>query len=210
MKKLLLLLLLIPALTFAQDDWKFTKEKDGIKVWTKEVPGSNFKAFRGQAVLNCKLSAVVAVFHDLSGYPNLFPDCSYSELLSMPDEQHHTHYLQFSAPWPVTDRDAAYENTYTYDPATKTLTVIGRCKPNAKPKDGDYIRIPKGDVHWTFTDNGNGTVTVDYNAHPDPGGSIPAWLANSTAVDQPMGTLTNLRKRVQDSKYTGKSYGFLN
>jgi len=36
-------------------------------------------------------------------------------------------------------------------------------------------------------------TSVTYQVHADPGGAIPVWLANATAVDTPYDTLKNLR-----------------
>ncbi len=39
----------------------------------------------------------------------------------------------------------------------------------------------------------NNNVTVIYQFHGDPGGDVPAWLANSFVVSHPYKTLQNLK-----------------
>ena len=37
---------------------------------------------------------------------------------------------------------------------------------------------------------------VEYQAHVEPGGSMPAWLANKFVVDAPFETIRDLRELV--------------
>jgi hypothetical protein len=50
---------------------------------------------------------------------------------------------------------------------------------------------------------------LDYEFQSDPGGAVPAWLANSTVIDTPMDMLTNFHRLVKLEKHRNKSYAFI-
>ena len=51
----------------------------------------------------------------------------------------------------------------------------------------------RGVCSWTVTPEAEGRTRVVFEMHLEPGGGIPAWLANSRVVDSPFETLKNLR-----------------
>ena len=43
----------------------------------------------------------------------------------------------------------------------------------------------------------------------DPGGNIPAWVANTVIEESPFRMLTNFHKLVKLDRYKGKKFGFI-
>jgi len=68
--------------------------------------------------------------------------------------------------------------------------------------DEDCVPVTKLRGFWRFTLKQDGVIYVEYETHADPGGDLPSWLANSFVVGQPLGSLENLRKRVEANTYT--------
>ena len=60
----------------------------------------------------------------------------------------------------------------------------------------DFLRIREGSGYWELTEDDNKNVKVIYQFHGEPGGDIPAWLANSFVVRHPFETLKNLKNRL--------------
>ncbi|MCU1280096.1 MAG: hypothetical protein JWM53_3642, partial [bacterium] len=46
-------------------DWQFVKQSDGIVVQRRIVAGSSLKEFRGHAVVQAPVAAILAVFSDV-------------------------------------------------------------------------------------------------------------------------------------------------
>jgi len=46
---------------------------------------------------------------------------------------------------------------------------------------------------WIFENLDTKKTKVTYQMHAEPGGSLPAWLINSSVVDPPYKTLINLK-----------------
>jgi hypothetical protein len=92
----------------AQGDWVLQKDKDGIQVYTKEMPGSNFKAFRGVTILECSMESIISVFMDAAACVDWMQNCKSSRFLENNGTLKTLTYIQTEAPWPVKDRDGIY------------------------------------------------------------------------------------------------------
>lgn len=202
-------MLVFSPFSFAQYQWELAKEKDGISVYTSPVSGSSFDASKVSSEIEASLSVVTAIFQDVEHFTDLFASTQSARLLERSGETYQVHYIVSEAPWPVSDRDGIYTYRFNYQAAAKQLTIEQRNKPTYLPEESGMVRIPKCQGTWTFKELGNGRLAVTYIFHAEPGGSIPAWAANMGTVDLPFETMENLKQRIKQTKYQGKSYQFL-
>ncbi|MBL4585934.1 MAG: hypothetical protein JKX84_02590 [Flavobacteriales bacterium] len=202
-------LLLIIAPAFAQNVWDLKKDKDGIKVYTRSVGGSSMKATKAVTILNCDLHTCVAVLKDIDHLKNLFPDCSVSKKIEQ-SEMEQIHYLELDAPWPVTDRDAAFRLVYRFDSESQSVIVDANPITGKYPEQKGKVRLTTGKGEWRFRQISEQTTEVIYSAHIEPGGSIPMWLANSVVEENPYRMFTNFSELIKLERYRGKKFGFIN
>jgi len=181
----------------AEDVWSLAKDADGIKVYVRKVEGSPLREFRGEAQLNSTPDKVVAVLRDANAFRQWMPDVAASELLKATDTEQF-HYLDNKAPWPVSHRDGVYHFTYSRT-ADGAVTVLVEALPDYMPLREGKVRIPQANGQWRLVPGTEG-VSVTYQMHASPGGSIPNWLANQTVVDTPFGTLKALRSRLEEAR----------
>ncbi|HPG51884.1 MAG TPA: hypothetical protein PLL11_15020, partial [Spirochaetota bacterium] len=87
------------------------------------------------------------------------------------------------------------------DPKSLTVTLTIRAVPDMLPPVNGRVRIRKLDAVWTFRPEGNGDVTVVYQLHSEPGGSLPPGLANMAVTDLPFNTFIKLRNIIKEEKY---------
>jgi len=210
MRSILTFLLLLTSFSiFAQEDWTLQKDKDNIKVYTKKVEGYSMKASKAESVLETTVPRLVAVLMDADNFYKVVPTSKSSELLKKVNESEKIYYISTDAPWPVSDRDGIYSFNFSQNPNTKAVTVEIDCLPDFIPKKEDHVRVPRSEGRWRFTPLSNGKVKVEYQNVTDPGGSIPAWLANSSVINIPFDTIKNLKKRVAMEQYDGQTFTFL-
>jgi hypothetical protein len=197
MNKFLLLILLVIN-PFLNSDWKLKKEKDGIKIFTCNVKGSSFDEFKGITTIEeSSLAEILEIILDVKNYESLFPDCMNPKVLKQEGKYYDIHHIQVKAPWPVKYRDSVYEQKAVVDNNGKHAIVTLNPLPDYIPEDKDFVRIREGSGFWELTEDDSNNVNVIYQFHGEPGGDIPAWLANSFVVSQPFETLKNLRNRVK-------------
>lgn len=203
------ILLLLPAMSFAQSKWEFRKEKDGIKIYTRDVAGSAMKATRAETVFDAPVGNCIAVLQDVDGFTKLFPSCMYAERISTSGDSVQTQYMRLKAPWPVTNRDYAFKYIFRKGETKNAVKVVTSCVPNAYPPDRAFIRLDKGDGLWVFTPTQDGRTKLVYEFHGSPGGSVPEWLANSSVVDSPLGMLENFHRMVKEEKHRNRRFSFM-
>ncbi len=198
MHKLLLIitLSLITSLSFSASEWELKKDENGIKVYVRSVEGSSFKEYKGETVIhNTTVKDVLNIIFDVKNYDKLFPDVSGQKLLKQIGEYHNIHYIIIHTPWPISNRDNVTELNASLSDDGKSATVTINALPDYIPAEKGLVRV-KGKGTWQLKETGNGDVNVVYQYHGSPGGSVPAWLANSFVVSHPFETLENLHKRV--------------
>lgn len=132
--------LLVGQAAFAQDGWSLAKDAEGIKVYVRNVEGSPLREFRGEVRLKAAADDVVKVLRDANAFRQWMPDVAASELLKATDTEQY-HYLDNSAPWPVSNRDGVYH--FTYEKAGDgAITVRVEAVLDYLPLRKGKVRIP--------------------------------------------------------------------
>lgn len=197
-KLLFISTMLLAATSMNSSSWELKKDEDGIKVYVRTVEGSSFKEYKGETVLkNTTLTKVLSVIFDVENYDNLFPDVSDQKVVKQISKYHNVHYVKVSTPWPVSDRDNVTELEATVSDDGKSANISINARPDMVEKKKNLVRISAGKGHWELKENDDNSVSVLYQYHGNPGGSIPSWLANSFVVSHPFETLENLHERVK-------------
>jgi hypothetical protein len=178
-------------------DWELKKQSSGINVYTRSFEGSSFDEFRGVTVLpDVTLTEVLNVILDVQKYDDLFPDCMNPKILKQEGKWYDIHYIQTKGPFPVKDRDSVFEQKTVIDQNGKHARVTLKPLPDYISEKENMVRVKKGSGFWDLKEDDRKNVTVIYQFHGEPGGDIPAWLANSFVVSHPFETLKNLKKRL--------------
>jgi hypothetical protein len=177
------------------DDWQTAKDQDGIKVSLSEVPGSQYKAYRGVTVIKAPLAKVQALQEDVAGACAWIHECKSQKLLKKEGDQAWT-YTQFNTPWPVTARDSVLKVT-TVQGADGSLTRNLEGVPSYIPEEKGFVRVAQVKGFWKLVPKGGDNTEVTYQVHTEPGGSVPSWLANKFVVDAPFNTLKGLKEKAE-------------
>ncbi len=115
--------ILVSVNTGSKTDWKLRRETAGVKIYTRNVEGSPFEEFKGVVTIpNTTLTSVLDVIMDVQHYPVNFPNCGSAQVLVQKSKYDDIHYITIKAPWPVTDRDAIYEASTTFQKTAGTPT----------------------------------------------------------------------------------------
>ena len=182
----------------AKTDWKLRKEAAGVTIFTRNVDGSPYKEFKGVVTItNTSLTKVLDIITDVNHYPSNFPNCGSAKVLVQKSKYDDIHYLTITAPWPVADRDAIYEATTTISQDGKRAQVKLDPRGDYIEENKNFIRVHNGSGFWDLEEIAPNTVQVVYQFHADPAGEIPAWVANSVIVSNPLKTLENLKRLVE-------------
>jgi len=199
----------VSAVAQGEEVWELKKEEDGISVYFRDVEGSDFKEMKMTITLNTSLSSIIALFKDVDAYDEWVYLCESSRIVKEGDDLNQYYYSITTAPWPVSKRDVAVHSVIEQDPHTKIITSISQTMEGLAPEVDGNVRITYLKSVWTLIPLNNGAVHITYILGVDPGGLIPAWLANMTMSIGPYKTLIGMKEALKKDKYRNASYTFI-
>lgn len=183
-------------------DWELELEEDKaqLKIYTRKIEGSSLKEFKGEMLVDTTLTALASLLLDADAAPEWMHQCEKFEVIEKVAPQNIVIHFINGAPWPVSDRDAIVSSKMSQNPETLAVRIDVKALTDYLPEDDDYVRIPRMEGHWAFIPQ-DGKILVRYQIHAEPGGSLPAWLANSVVVDTPQHTMLNMLDMLKRDKY---------
>jgi hypothetical protein len=177
------------------DEWKLAKDEDGVKVYTRSVEGSKYKAYRGVITIKATPERIEQLQEDTTNSCKWLYRCQQLKVLKYQGQDSWT-YMRIEMPWPVAARDVVL-HIKTEQAGTGGFIRYLKGEPTYTPPADGYVRVSSFEGKWQVLPKAAGTVEVTYEAQSEPGGSIPSWLANSFVVDAPFNTLQGLRKAAE-------------
>lgn len=199
MIKLIILWLLFNDITSQQQVWEKMKDEDGIKIYTREVPGSDFKEFHAEMYVECiALPNILDAIMNVEEYDQIIPDCYNPKVLKKIGETYIVYHLVTKTPWPFKDRDGIYEQTLNVSYRDSISRISIKVLPDYLPEMDSYKRIQYGVGFWEVRKIKAGSYQVVYQFHADPEEKVPDWIAKSYIVEDPFITLQNLRFMIQN------------
>jgi len=199
MRRFLLLTLL--TLPLAADDWKYAKSADGVTAYTRSVLTSSFKEYKVDTEIEATLSQVVAVLMNVAELPQWVDRCAEAKILKEISATESIARTVTVSPFPLKNREAIAHGKLTQDPHTKIVTLTSTGRPDFTPPNVLFERVKELRGRWVLTPKPGGKVHIQMIGHTDPGGIIPAAIANQFVVMIPFNTIKNLRKQVKKEKY---------
>ena len=202
------LLLALGALFFSTPSlaagWEQILVDDGIRVSTRQIEGRELPAFKGVGVVNAPMVDVLAVLTDTPRRVEWVHKCSDSRLLEEVTEKNRVIYSRTKAPWPVSDRDVVVRTRSSVNWEKKEIMIRfkeDRSYPFSKLEG--VVRIPRIEGFYRLQALGENKTRVTYQIDAEPGGSLPAWLAELTSRKIPYETIMGLRSQVKKTQASG-------
>lgn len=180
--------------------WDFVKEKDGIKIYTRNELNSSLKSYKGEVTFKASLDKVNLLVGDVKNLDWWDKNISNIKVIDFEKNKFIRYYLVYHVPWPLSNRDLALESQITTDPATGVRTVFSKPVFNLVPEKKDLVRIKKYWQKWTVEPMDKGYVHVILEGFVDPNGNIPSWIYNMVITETPFNVIHSLRERALSLK----------
>ncbi|HMZ33938.1 MAG TPA: hypothetical protein PKX89_04460 [Chitinophagales bacterium] len=194
---LLLSLTLLATSTFAQENWKLEKDKNGIKVWNRKVAGTAIKEFKVSTIINTSTEKMLAFLKNTAKYDQWMykvDEGSVKVLKRVSDNDYYT-YMTISAPF-IKTRETITHMTFNSQDAKGAILINLEAAPNLLPLNDKYVRIPKMKAYFKIVPLGNGQIELIHQALGSSGGNIPEALINLTSVDCPFYMFTKIKSMI--------------
>ncbi len=200
----LLCLFLAFCMAQGQGEWKLKEEKEGITIYARENPFSDFNEFRAITTTNNSIGSFVAVLKDIEAIPEWMYSVKESRLLERQGDTVQIYHTEARAPFPFKNRDGIYLNRFHWLEEGRAVRVDIEILPDYLEAVDNVVRIERGQGFWEARQTGDHILEITFQMQVDPGGSIPSWLANMFVVDTPLETLTELKRLMGMERYGGK------
>jgi hypothetical protein len=187
-------LVLTWALGAAGAEWELQKHADGIRVWTRPSATSSFDEYRGEMVLDQPVTVPASLAFAPKTWRHWIGRVKGAWTLAQVAPGETLTNTLVAGTWPVADRDYPTRNIISQDPETLAIVIRTVAEPDAAPKTKGAVRVRQLAGTWTFQPLGPQRTRVLWEVASQPGGDIPAVLANAVVVSQPFDTLKGLRK----------------
>ena len=190
-----LLLLALPSLASTPPAWELTGEKNGIKTFRREMPGSPIVAFRGEGTIDAPLEKVVSVLLNSARATEWVDSLESCKILRHQGPHSHVEYHHIGTPFVMKDREFVSKVTTEIDPKSKTFRLRYQPTEDALAPKTDYVRGELTDSSYTLQSIDGGTRTrAEIEIFADPKGLVAKWIVNFFQSSWPQNTLEAMRK----------------
>ena len=180
----------------SQNDWKLKSEKKGVLIYSRKVKGSKVKAFKGIATINAPLKKLYDLLVNHNDYPSWVYRCAEGKTLEKISDTEYYVYLVTDSPWPASERDDVTHVKIVKAP-DGTVVFDMKDEPDYLPQRKSRVRVPFLEGYWKLAPLEEEKTKVIYEVLANPGGRIPAWLANHFIIEAPLKSLLNMKKKVE-------------
>lgn len=178
---------------WGQSEWELKKNEDGIAVYSRQLATGQLKEIRVVCELDATLAQLTSVLQDVNNHKNWVYSTRKSNLVKKINDHTLVYYSESDMPWPVNDRDLVVELTINPQPVNQQYIIQAKSVPDYLPRRANLVRVPYSLALWKITPVAD-KLKIDYTFSVDPGGSIPAWLVNTTAAIGPYNSFIKLRE----------------
>ncbi|MBN2805045.1 MAG: hypothetical protein JXR22_00160 [Prolixibacteraceae bacterium] len=194
-------ILLILAMFLTQEpEWTFRFKKDGVKVSTREVAGSDFHAFIGECIFPFPAETIATAIQDIANYPLWCYQTSSTEIFKKETDRIYYRAVTLTPPL-IKHREAYACNEKIPTDEHGEIMIVIKSIESKKPVPDGFIRMPYSRGLWRMLPLTPNTTLVQFEMEADPGGYIPAWLANRSSVDAPWHTMKSLQEFLQKNQH---------
>ena len=175
-----------------QYKWKLSKEKDGIKVYQSELLHSSYKAIKVECTLEGNYDKLIAVLSNVSSQKDWVYHNKTAYMVKKINPHEFYYYTEASLPWPMSNRDAVVHLKMDRDSLNRFLKIMSVSVPDYISEKSGKVRVTRSTISWNVTMPTTNTIKIIYVFEAEPGGSIPAWVANAFVDKGPYETFKKL------------------
>lgn len=184
-------------------EWQLARDRDGIRVWTRDIPNYPIREFKAVMVVKSSLAGLVNLILDTDNASRWVYRTDRIQLLKQ-DVENATFLIRVETnfPWPLANRDVVIAGQIAQEEKTGTVSIKSHSVAAAEyAQDPDFVRMPDMEGTWLFRPLGGELVEVTMIGRADPGGNIPSGVVNLIIHETPYRTMQGMRKVLGEARY---------
>jgi len=194
----LLFFSLLSIIGSAQYNWSLEKDNKGIKVYSADMANSAFKAIKVECTLQGDYLKLLSILSNVSGFSEWIYRTEFTKMVRKTSPGDFIYYSLTNLPWPMLNRDVVIRVKVNTDSLPKFLVIAGQDIPNEMDEIPTRVRVKHYKAYWKVTMPTASTVSILYILELDPGGSVPAWIANMFVDKGPYETFVKLAEQLKE------------
>ncbi|MEN6472879.1 MAG: START domain-containing protein [Syntrophaceae bacterium] len=183
--------------------WKLVKERDAIRVYNRDVPGSAIDEFKGVGIVDARLEVLAAILRDVEAAEDWMADTVHAEKIKQLEGEDMIVLNITKLPWPLKRRESLVHIVVSMDyrRGYAVIDMRGIDDAQLRPVAENHVRMKyvHAAVILEYVDREHTRVT--YTAKLDPGGVIPIAVANLVVVRIPFESISALRRLAAQEKF---------
>jgi hypothetical protein len=180
----------------AQDNCRLATIKDGISISRCKVAGIAYDAVLVEFEAQGSLDQYLELATNVSNFVDWHYRIDYAEKLKQENDSTLVYRSEIDTPWPLDPREMVVRIV-----ASRTDNggkVQMESVPDYIPMTNGLLRIPYSKTRMEVLQVSRDMLVFTYYAEVNPGGAIPAWVANLFALNGPYQTFRGLKELLSD------------
>lgn len=189
---------------FAQEQWKFVSNDNGVAIHSRKAAGHEVSEFKGITEINQPLEVVLAVLAETPAYTEWFFKCLEAKKIPQISSTAYNFmlYTALDTPWPLWPRDVVYDVKIKIDMASGKVEVRSEAVVQpVVPIQPDYVRITDSELHWMLEKIDAHQTRIVFIMRTDAGGSVSSYWSDLGCRKTIYHSLLNLHRIAADPKY---------
>ena len=179
------------------NNWMLKDQRDGISVYSRHSELSRFNDIEVEMDLPGTTAELFSILMNVEKYPEWAFSTKSSTLIKRIGNSEIIYYSEISAPWPLSNRDFYADVSISCDSSRHSWCMVSTGLKDFLPEKKGLVRIPRSKAVWNISQKSDKVIHLQYVLQVDPGGCLPAWIANMFATKGPMQTFASLRKKME-------------
>lgn len=176
-------------------NWEFVKEKDNVKLYSRQESGKNLKIVKGVTEINVPAEKIFAMLENVNNTEWWDDNLSQIKVLHYEKNNNAQYYLVYKMPWPFKDRDLCVDVNISINKTNGEYRIKAVPLVGLVPEKKDLIRIKDYRQVWTVRQLNNKSH-VELEFYIDLIDNVPIWLLNMVIIDSPIISINNVRRNV--------------
>ena len=170
------------------------------KVLEIEMPEIEVLEIKVQLEYQGKLAAFLHLLKDTEHAASWLHNVAHVRLLQQRSVNEDVVYSQFSAPWPLADRELISCSSWTQDSSFRLQMKVSDCG-DLQPADPAKIRLRHFYAKWQLQLQPDGKVQLQYSGTANAGGNVPKWLSDPMVLLSSWRSFNGLKTEIEQPVY---------
>ncbi len=177
--------------------WQQVRDSDGVKIYTKAIPGSPVFGLRADGIIDAPVERVAMVMLNHDRAKEWVDRLVDEHVVKHAGPFEYEEYNHFKLPFPFSDRDYLTRVVMRVDPAATSLSLDSASVDDPDGPVADAVRGQIQSAYLLTPLEGKAKTRLQVLYLMDPKGSVPTWIVNIFEKDWPVSTYQGIRRQAK-------------